>query len=130
MVSQSHVEATCSQRLTASALYQRLDVWQLAVGESAEALAGAVSVRLLAGELADLVQRQAGALGDVDDRQALQDVLVIAALTADALGRRKHPDILVVADVRRAQSRSGGDLPDGQQRRVRGHPAPLDFKSS
>jgi hypothetical protein len=95
---------------------QGLDVGQLALGQRADALARVMPVLLGSCELADLLQGEPRALCDVDDAQAVQDVLAIAALAAAALGLRENPDVLVVADVRCAQPGAGGDLPDGQRR--------------
>jgi hypothetical protein len=41
-------------------------------------------------ELADLVEGQPGALGDVDDRQAPEARTVVAALAGDAAGLREQ----------------------------------------
>jgi hypothetical protein len=65
-------------------------------------------------QLPDLVERQAGALSDVDDREPPQHRLVIATLTRHARGLGKQPDVLVVADERDANSRPVGDLSDAQ----------------
>ena len=64
---------------------QRLDVGQLVVGEGADVRAGVGRTVLGPGERRDLVEAQAGALRDVDDREAVEDLRVVAALAADAV---------------------------------------------
>jgi hypothetical protein len=67
-----------------------------------------------AGEIADLVEAEARALCHVDDREAVQHRLVVATLTSDAFGRGQDADPLVIANVRRVDAGSGGDVADGQ----------------
>jgi hypothetical protein len=107
------------------AVDQRVDLGQPASGELAQALGHRVGTVL--DELADLLQRQAGALGDVDHRQAPQYRLVVAALAADALWFGQQPDLLVLADQRHPHAGSTGDLPDAHLRFVH---AGLDLKST
>ena len=70
------------------AVDQRVDLGQAPRGELAQPLVHRVVAVL--DELADLPQRQPGALSDVDDRQATQDALVVATLATYAwrLGER------------------------------------------
>ena len=97
------------------ALDERVDVRELALGELSDtgARVGAAVVR--AGQVADLLERQAGALCDVDDRQAVQDFLAVAPLAADALGLWQDADLFVLADAGDANAGPPGDLADGQQ---------------
>jgi hypothetical protein len=77
------------------AVDEGVDLGQLALRQ----LAKAVGHRLVAGlhQLADLGERESGAFRDVDHREPAQHRAVVAALAADALGRRQQPDPLVVA---------------------------------
>ena len=120
---------------------QRVDVGQLALGELADPRTDVLAFGLRTGKLADLFERQSGALGDVDDRQAVQHGSAVAALAGDVLGCGQHADLLVVADVRCVQPGARGDLADRHPRRSvaigrsvavegRAHGRLLDFKSS
>jgi hypothetical protein len=101
------------------ALDQRVDVRELLVGQRADVAAGVGAAVVRARERRDLLEREPGALGDFDDRQAVQDLLAVAALSADALGLRQHAGALVEADVRRVDAGAVGDLPDREQRLAR-----------
>ena len=56
--------------------------------------------------------------GDVDDRQPVQHVVVVAALTGDTLGLWEHAHALVEADVRRVHAGPHGNLADRQPQLV------------
>ena len=93
---------------------------RVVVGELAAVAAGVGAAVLPAGERRDLLQRQAGALGDVDDRQAVQHLLAVAALAGHALSLWEDADAFIEPDVRRAEPCALGDLADGQERFVLG----------
>jgi hypothetical protein len=73
-------------------------------------------------EIADLLQREPSALGHVDDRQATQHALVVAALPARV---GQQPELLVVTDQRDADPGSPGRFADAHLCVVH---VPLDLK--
>ena len=88
---------------------------QLVVGECTDVGAGVGGAVVGAGERRDLVEGEAGALGDVDDREPVDDLGVVTALAADAVRLWKDSGALVEADARGVQAGALGDLPDGQR---------------
>jgi hypothetical protein len=84
-------------------------------GERADPLAGARPGVAGSCEVADVVEGEPCALGDVDDRQAVQHVLAVAAPAAGAFGCGQDADAFVVADVRGLDAGAGGDLTDAHR---------------
>src|SRR5215203_1512601 len=75
-----------------------LDLWKLATCELLELRVGGVACVARRQQSADLVEREAGPLGHVDDAQTRECLLAVAALSADARRLGKDPLCLVVAD--------------------------------
>jgi hypothetical protein len=73
-------------------------------------------------EHARLVEREPGALGDVEDFEALDGVGAVAALAAVPLRFGEHTDALVVPDSRRLEAETLRELADGERRLVHGDP--------
>lgn len=65
-------------------------------------------------ELADLIEGESGALGDVDDGEPAQHARVVNTLAGDAIGLLEQPDLLVVANRALAEPGQLGDLADAQ----------------
>ena len=106
-----------------------VDLGELALGELAHPGVRRGPATARGQQHARLVEREAGALGHVDDLQPAQRVGAVAALATLPLGLGEQADGLVVADGRGLQPRLAGDLADGERRFVHcSHP--LDLKSA
>jgi len=105
------------------ALDERLDLRQAPVGQLAQATRHR-AVAVLE-ELADLAQREPGALRDGDHGEAPEDALVVAALAGATLGLGQQTDRFVVADQRDADPRPSGHLADAHRGFL---PPRLDFE--
>jgi hypothetical protein len=112
------------------ALDERLDGGKLAVCKLAQPFPGRVAV-LRVGEVANLVEGESGALGDVDDREPVKNLLGVAPLSRVARRFGQDAELLVVANARRAHPGAAGDLADGQRGGCARHGVtPLDFESA
>ena len=113
------VAATASRGLEPAAyalgaVDEFFDVGQLALGEGLKLFVGGLARVGCVQEDADVVEPEAGALGDVDDGEPGERVLAVAALTADAWRLRQHPVGLVGADPRGVEPGVLGELADGE----------------
>ena len=91
-LAQSQEWATCSQRLIASARAISASTCGSFASASARMwLLGLGAAVVGPGQRRDLLQRQPGALRDVDDREPVQHVVAVAALAGYALGLGRTP---------------------------------------
>ena len=93
---------------------ERVDLGELARGQSSQLVAGWRTGPAGGEEVANLLEREAGALACVDDGELTQDLAAVAASAGDPFGLWEHADRLVVANRRRAPPDAPGDLADGQ----------------
>ena len=91
-----------------------VELGELALGQSSQLVADWRTGPAGGEEVANLLEREAGALAGVDHGELSQDVAVVAASAGDAFGRWEHADRLVVANGRRAPPDAPGDLTDAQ----------------
>ena len=104
---------------------QRVDIGQLALSEFANLLVRGCAVVAGRQQDARLVEAEPRPLGDVEHLQAPNGAGCVAALAVLALRLRQDADGLVIANRRRPQPGSAGDLAD-RERCV--HACLLDFK--
>ena len=91
-----------------------VELGELALGQSSQLVADWRTRPARGEEVANLLEREAGALACVDHGELTQDLAAVAASTSDAFGLWEHADRLVVANRRRAPPDAPGDLADGQ----------------
>jgi hypothetical protein len=113
---QSQPEAVCSQMRTRCARSMSASISGRRRSASSRSRVFVHGVVAVLDEVADLVERQAGALRDVDHGQAPQHGAVVAALAADALRLGQQADLLVVADQRHPDPGPAGDVSDAHAR--------------
>src|SRR5919197_3220342 len=90
-----------------------VDLADLFAGDAAPTLRRRPSRRSVQQQF-DLIDREADEFCEAHDRQSLQDLSVIAPLSADPGRLRQQPELLIVADRGRAKLGALGDLADGQ----------------
>jgi hypothetical protein len=94
---------------------QLLDLGELAAGELLQLRVGGFACIARRQQRADLVEREAGPLGHVDDAETGERVFAVAALSAYARRLGKEPLCLVVADRGDVEARVLCDLADGER---------------
>ena len=113
-LAQSHPCAISSHPRTAWARSMSASMLEASLSKFADAAARVAAAVVRAGEVTDLVERQACALGDIDDRQAVEHPFGVAALPADALRLWEDAYLLVRSRMWETQMPGAlGDLADG-----------------